>query len=483
VRLGALVTAVAATLTLGGCLLGPNYTRPPVPVPDGWRTATAPVQRADPGALADAGTLADLGWWEFFGDPALRDLIRVAVEENKDVQIAVARVEQARAQLAGTAAERWPRLDNNASYATLRDSEVSFPPTVVPANTPGIFRNKAEGAILRTTLDVAFELDVWGRLRRATEAARAELLASDETRRSVLLTLVSDVATTYFNILGLDEELAVSQRAVDARRETVRILRARAREGIASELEVRRVEGELAATTAVIPDLERQMTQTEHRLSVLVGRNPGPIARGSALAAHPVPVSVPAGLPSALLDRRPDVRQAEQQLVAANARIGEAKAAFFPQIRLTGLYGVESASLSDLFTGPARVWRLGPSISVPLFDAGRNRARVDLTQARREEALIQYQQVVQTAFREVEDALIAHRKNREVLAEQEAQVTANRESVRLARLRYFNGVGSQIDVLDAERQLLTAEIAATRTRLDQLVTLVQIYKALGGGWK
>ena len=465
------VALLPAALALGGCLLGPSYTRPPVPVPESWRASAE-----------DVGPRADAGWWEFFRDPALAELIRIALEEGKDVRIAVARVEQARAQLGATGAERWPRLDSNASYDNLRNSEASFPPVVVFPGTPGRFQNKAEGAILRTTLDVSFELDVWGRLRRATEAARAELLASDETRRSVVLTLVSDVATTYFDILDLDEELVVSRRAIDARRETVRILRARAREGIASDLDVRRAEGDLAAATAVIPDLERQATQAEHRLSVLVGRHPGPIPRGPALAAHSVPLTVPAGLPSALLDRRPDVRQAEQQLIAANARIGEAKAAFFPQIRLTGLYGVESADLSSLFTGPARVWRLGPSISVPIFDAGRNRARVDLAEARRDEALILYQQIIQTAFREVEDALIAHRKNREELTEQEAQVAANREAVRLAKLRYLNGIGTHLDVLDAERQLFAAELAATRTRHDQLVTLVQIYKALGGGW-
>jgi multidrug efflux system outer membrane protein len=298
----------------------------------------------------------------------------------------------------------------------------------------------------------------------------------------VLLTLVSDVATAYFDVLDFDAELAVSRRTIESRAETVRILRLRLREGIASELDVRRAEGELAAANAVIPDLERQVSQTENRLSVLLGRNPGPMPRGRALPAHPVPLTIPAGLPSALLDRRPDVRQAEQQLIAANARIGEAKAAFFPQIRLTGLYGVESADLSSLFTGPARVWSLGPSVSVPIFDAERNRARVDLAEARRDEALIQYQQVIQTAFREVEDALIAHRKLREQLAEQDAQVAANREAVRLAKLRYFSGIGTHLDVLDAERQLFSAELGATRTRHDRLVTLVQVYKALGGGW-
>jgi multidrug efflux system outer membrane protein len=468
----ALVGLVPLALLLGGCLLlGPDYARPPVAVPGDWRQGSA-----------GTGSLADLTWWDFFRDPVLRELIDVAVRENKDVLVAMTRIEQSRAQLAAADAARWPRLDSNTSYSNVRNSPKAFPPVINIGETPGKFRFKPEGETFRTTLDLSFELDIWGRLRRASEAARADLLASDETRRTVLLTLVSDVASAYFDLLDLDEELAVTRRSVDTRRQALRILQLRQREGITSELDVRRAEGELASSAAIVPDTERRITQLENRISTLLGRNPGPIPRGPALRAHEVPLEVPAGLPSWLLERRPDIRQAEQQLVAANARIGEAKAAFFPQIQLTGSYGVTSFALNQLFTGPARTWQFGPTISVPVFDAGRLSAQLDLAEARRLEALVQYQQAIQTAFRDVEDALVAHRRNREEVFQQESQAAAYREAVRLAKLRYFSGIGTHLEALDAERQLFGAEIAATQTRRDQLLTLIQVYKALGGGW-
>jgi outer membrane protein, multidrug efflux system len=466
---GAAIAGLA--LALGGCLLGPDYARPPVPVPERWQE---PVD--------DAGSLADRGWWEFFEDPVLVDLVRNAREQSTDVRVAAARVEQARAELVVAGAARFPQLDASGSYANTRLSEVTFPATITLPGTPPTFQFKPEGQIYRTTLDLSFELDLWGRLRRATEAARAELLATDAARRTVFLTLVSDVATFYFNLLERDEELAVSRRTVETRRESLRILRLRFREGVSPELDVRRAEGELAAATNIVPDLERQIRQIENALSVLLGRNPGPIPRGRPLTAYTVPLEVPAGLPSVLLERRPDVRQAEHELVAANARIGQAKAAFFPRITLTGSYGVESRELAMLFTGPAQVWSFGPSITAPIFNAGRIGAGVDFAEAQRDEALAQYRRVIQTAFREVEDALIAHRKNREEVVEDHKQVTAYREVVRLARLRYFSGIGTQFEVLDAERQLLAAELATVRTTGDQLVALVQLYKALGGGW-
>lgn len=468
---GRALAALLLLAMLGGCRLGPDYARPPVVAPRDWREPTEGV-----------GSIGDLAWWEFFSDPVLRDLIAIALEENKNIQVAVARVEQSRAQLMAANANRWPRLDGNSSYVNVRNSPLPFPPVISIPGTPGRFQFKPEGETLRMTLDLSFELDIWGRLRRGSEAARADLLSSDEARSAILFTLISDVATAYFDLLDLDEELDVTRRAANTRRESLRILQARQREGITSDLDVRRAEGELAAAVAVIPDTERQIAQLENRISLLLGRNPGPIPRGTALRAHDVPLEVPAGLPSALLERRPDVRQAEAQLVAANARIGEAKAAFFPQIQLTGSYGVTSVDLSTLFTGAARIWSFGPSISVPIFNAGRVAAGLDLAEARRDEALVAYQQAIQNAFRDVEDALIAHRKNREEVFQQEAQAAAYREAVRLAKLRYYSGIGSQFEVLDAERQLFNAEIAATRTRHDQLVTLIQVYKALGGGW-
>jgi multidrug efflux system outer membrane protein len=461
----ALVGSLA--LALGGCLLGPDYARPPVPVPQAWRAAAE-----------TATSLADAGWWEHFDDPVLVGLVRAALAESHDVQVAVARVEQARASLVATNAARFPQVDGAASYSNQRLSAVTFPPFAT-SNVPGRF---VEGQILRSTVDLSFELDLWGRLRRATEAARADLLSTEEARRTVVLTLVSDVASAYVELLHADAALEISRRAADTRRETVRILRVRAREGIASELELRRAEGELAAATNTVPDLERQAQQIENFLSVLLGRNPGPIPRGRPLTANAIPPEVPAGLPSELLDRRPDIRAAEQQLVAANARIGEARAAYFPQIRLTGAAGLESRDLAMLFTGPARVWNVGPSLTVPIFNAGRIAAGVDFAEAARREALARYRQVIEVAFREVEDALIAHGKNREEVEEVRKQAAAYRDVARMAKLRYFNGIGTHFDVLDAERQLLSAELATSRTLADQVVTLIQLYRALGGGW-
>ena len=461
-RLRAALTGLAA-LVAAGCTLGPDYRRPAVPTPIAWRS---PAE--------GAGSLADLAWWELFRDETLQALIRETLEANKDLRVAVARVAEARAQLGFTRSAQVPQVDGKASAETRRISEVGLIP--LPGSVD------PESGVYNTTLDLAFELDFWGRLRRATEAARAELLDSEESRHTVVLTLVSDVAQAYFDLLDLDWELDIARRTVGARRNAVELIQLRFREGITSELDVRRAEAELASTAATVPELERRVAQTENRISVLLGRNPGPVPRGRPLEDQAMPPEIPAGLPSALLDRRPDIRGAEQRLVAANARIGEAKAAFFPQISLTGFFGVESAALSDLFTGPARIWSFGPTVTLPIFNAGRNRARLDATEARRVQALAQYEQAVQQALREVEDALVAHRKAREVRLEQEALVTASSRALDLGRLRYVNGLATYLDVLDAQRQLFDAELALAGTRRTQLVALVQVYKALGGGW-
>jgi multidrug efflux system outer membrane protein len=461
-RLRAALTGLAA-LVAAGCTLGPDYRRPAVPTPDAWRSATE-----------GAGSLADLAWWELFRDETLQALVHETLDANKDLRIAVARVAQARAQLGFTRSAQFPQVDGNASAETRRISEVGAVP--LPGNVD------PESGLYRTTLDLAFELDLWGRLRRGTEAARAELLDSEETRRTVVLTLVGDVAQAYFDLLDLDHELDIARRTTGARRNAVELIGRRFREGITSELDLRRAEAELASTAATVPDLERRVAQTENRISVLLGRNPGPVTRGRPIEDQAAPLEIPAGLPSALLERRPDIRGAEQRLVTANARIGEAKAAFFPQIFLTGFFGVESASLSDLFSGPARIWSFGPTVTLPIFNAGRNRARLDGAEARRTEALAQYEQAVQQAFREVEDALVAHRKAREVRLEQEALVAASSRTLELARLRYVNGLATYLDVLDAQRQLFDAELTLSGIRRTQLVALVQVYKALGGGW-
>jgi multidrug efflux system outer membrane protein len=457
-----IVATVLLGVALGGCALGPDYRRPGVPTPGAWRDATP---HADPAALAD------LSWWQLFQDEELKELVRVALQENKDLRIAVTRVDQARAVLGITRADQLPRVDAGASATTNRTSE-----TVRPRGQGG------EASVLSTTADLSFEIDIWGRLRRASEAARAELLASEEARHAVAMTLVSDVAAAYLQLRELDLELEITRRNVESRRQSLQIARERLGAGLTSALDLRQAEAELASTAAQIPDLERQIAQTENQLSILLGRNPGGVTRGRPLAGQTFPPAVPAGLPSALLERRPDIRQAEATLVAANARIGVAKAAFFPQISLTGLFGVESGALSDLFTGPSRVWRFGPSAALPIFNAGRNRANLALTEAQQREALHRYEQAIQQAFREVEDALVAHRKAREALAEQDGAVRASREALAIAEFRYTSGLTSYLEVLDAQRTLLTAEVAQSRTLGAQLIAVVQLYRALGGGW-
>jgi multidrug efflux system outer membrane protein len=457
------VSGLGLCLVLAGCALGPDYRRPAVVVPEAWR---------DGPSKADPGSLADLAWWELFEDEELRGLVRAALEANKDLRIAVTRVDQARPQLGVTRAAQFPQIDAGASATTTRLSDT------------GQFRGfGGETGLLSTTIDLTFEIDIWGRLRRASEAARAEFLAGEEARHAVVMTLVSDVATAYLRLRQLDLELETTRRNVASRQGSLELVRDRFEAGLTSALDLRQAETELASTAAQIPDLERQIAQTEHQLSILLGRNPGPIGRGRPLTGQTTPPAVPAGLPSALLARRPDVRQAEAGLVAANARIGVARAAFFPQITLTGFFGVESAALSELFTGPSRIWQFGPGVTLPIFNAGRNRANLELADARQREALIRYEQAIQQAFREVEDALVAHRKSREALAEQAAAVRASREALSIAEWRYTSGLTSYLDVLDAQRTLFAAEVAESRTLLSQLVAVVQLYRALGGGWE
>jgi outer membrane protein, multidrug efflux system len=457
-----LVAHLALVLALAGCTLGPDYRRAAVPAAEVWR---------DGQAKADPASLADLPWWELFQDEELRLLMQAALEANKDLQIAVTRVAQARAQLGVTRAAQFPQIDAGASVTTNRVSDH------VPPQGQG-----GETDLLSTTADLTFEIDIWGRLRRASEAARAELLASEEARHAVVMTLVSDVANAYLQLRQFDMELGTTRRNVASREGSLQLVRDRLEAGLTSALDLRQAEAELASTAAQIPGLERQIAQLENQLSILLGRNPGGIRRGRPLTGQTFPPTVPPGLPSALLERRPDIRQAEDRLIAASARIGVAKAAFFPQVSLTGFFGVESVALSDLFTGPSRIWQFGPTVTLPIFNAGRNRANLELTEAQQREALIRYEQAIQQAFREVEDALIAHRKAREALAEQDAAVRASREALSIAEFRYTSGLTNYLSVLDAQRTLLAAEVAESRTLLSQLVAVVQLYRALGGGW-
>ena len=458
------------TFTLGGCALGPDYERPPVEEPGSFR-----MQQ---GATLEDVSLADLGWWELFEDENLQAIIRKALVENKDLRIAVARVRESRAHLVATGADQFPRIDGKSSIQRNQTSQAVVRQFGFPGNIPQIPATNQ----FRATVDLSFELDLWGRLRRATEAARADLLAMESARRTIVLTLVSDLAKAYFELQELDAELEFAKRTLKTRQEALDLIRLRKLMGQRSTLDIRRAEQDVARAQAVIPDLERQIGQKEHQLSLLMGRNPTPIVRGASLRDHPLPPEVPAGLPSALLERRPDIVEAEQRLIAANAKIGVAKAAFFPQISLTGNFGAQSLQFSDLFVGASRVWSFGPGLTVPLFNAGRNRANLEMSRAQQEQALVSYERTIQQAFREVEDALLAHQKILEVRTEWERLVDLSREALELAKLEYLNGKASYLEVLVARREALNAETALAQTQRNHLLTVVQLYKSLGGGW-
>ncbi len=458
------------TFMLGGCALGPDYERPPVEEPDGFR-----MQRD---ATLEEGSLADLGWWELFQDENLQAFIRKALVRNKDLRIAVSRVREARAQLRMTGADQFPRIDGNGRIERNQPTGAVARQFGFTGSVPQIPATNQ----FRATMDLSFELDFWGRLSRATEAARADLLAQESARRTVVLTLVSDLATAYFELRALDAELAFARRVLKTRQEALDLVRLRKFVGQRSTLDIRREEQDVARARAVIPDLERRIGQKENQLSILTGQNPKAIVRGTSLQEQSLPPDVPAGLPSALLERRPDILEAEQRLVAANARIGVAKAALFPQISLTGNFGAQSLQFSELFVGYSRVWTFGPTLTVPLFDAGRNLANLEVSQAQREQALISYEQTIQQAFREVEDALIAHQKTGEVRTAREQLVEASREALQLAQLEYLNGQATYLNVLVAQREVLNAETILVQTQRDQFVAVVQLYKTLGGGW-
>ena len=460
------------TFTLGGCALGPDYERPPVAEPDGFR-----MQQ---GASLEEASLADLGWWELFQDENLQALIRKALVENKNVRIAVARVREARALLAATGADLFPRIDGKSSLQRNQVSQAVVRQFGFPGGGPA--RQIPATTQFRATADLSFELDFWGRLRRATEAAQADLLARESARRTIVLTLVSDLAKAYFELQELDFQLKLAKDTLKTRQEALDLIRLRKLVGQRSTREIRRAEQDVSRAQAVIPDLERQIGQKEHQLTLLMGRNPARIVRGTSLRDHPLPPEVPAGLPSALLERRPDIVEAEQRLVAANAKIGVAKAAFFPQISLTGNFGAQSLQFADLFVGSSRVWMFGPTLSVPIFNMGRNRANLEISRAQQEQALASYERTIQQAFREVEDALLAHQKIQEVRTEQKRLIKLAREALKLAQLEYLNGKASYLEVLGAQREALNAEMALAQTQRNHLLTVVQLYKSLGGGW-
>lgn len=467
-RMNAPATLAVLTAALcSGCLMGPDYQRPDVPEePKFHRQTETPV---------DPSSLADLPWWELFKDPQLQALIRTALEENKDLLLAAARVEEARARLGFVRSDLFPQAEAEAAMSYRR-----IPGTVTPG-VPSQSNIESDVYKLRGALQT-WELDLWGRIRRATEAARADLVASEEARRGIVISLVADVAQAYFELREVDLELDISRRTLQSRRKYLRIVSDRHRDGLVSGLDVAKAEAEVHRVSARIPDLERQAAQREHAISLLLGRNPGGVDRGVALTEQVVPPVVPAGLPASLLERRPDIRQAEQQVIAANAQVGVAAAEFFPKVTLTGDYGVWSRQLNDLFIGPSQFWGIGPAVSVPLFTAGKLRSNLDETEARKQQSLIRYHQAIQQSFREVDDALVATEKSRQVKRELEKLVASNRKALELAAYRYEEGLSDYIDVLDAQRQLYDSEIEHARIERAQLLSVVHLYKALGGGW-
>jgi multidrug efflux system outer membrane protein len=460
------LTLPLAAMLLASCTFGPNYKRPLVETPDAFRGQPA----------AGAGSLADLAWFELFRDDALTGLVRAALQENFELRIAAERVLQARAAYGITRADQWPEIGASAGVAAAR------------ASRRGAARGVPDGAdadvsYIEAGFNVGWELDVWGRLRRLSEAARAQYLATEEARRGVVTTLVADVSETYLVLRALDLELEIARRTRDLATESLRLTETRRSGGIASALDVRQAEQLLFTATSQIASLEREIAQAENALSLLLGRAPGDVPRGQALEALQPPPSVPAGLPSALLERRPDIRQAEQQLIAANAQIGAAKAEYFPRISLTGFFGAQSRALSNLLSGPAVLASAGAGAAAPIFNGGRTRANVRLAEAVQREAVVQYQRTIFTALRDVADALAAHGKTREQRGEQERLVQTLGESVRLATQRYQGGLDSYLPVLDAQRNLFEGELALARLRQQEFSSVVQLYRALGGGWQ
>ena len=447
-------------LAVGGCVQGPDYVRPTVEVPASYR-----YQNAQPAMLAPEST-----WWSGFGDQHLDLLVREALANNRDLRIATARVDEFAAVLAGTRAQGRPQIGYGASGERARASQDKIPALVDPYSTT-----------FSSLLSASWEIDLWGRIRRETEAARANLLASEEVRRGVTLTLISSVIIGYVTLLDLDEQLRVAEETVAGRQKSVDLFETRLKGRWISEFEMSQVRAEYESVASQLPPLRQAIAVQEHALSVLVGRNPGPIDRTPDFASLRSP-AVPPGLPSDLLIRRPDILQAEQQLVASNALIGAARALFFPRISLTGVFGFASASLGNLFAGPSRTWAFTGDVAGPIYAGGGLTAAVDQAEARRDQSFANYELVVQNAFRDVEDSLADIRHSAELQATAARRVAVLRRGLELANERYENGYSDYLEVLDTERNLFSAELQLASARGDYQRALVNLYRALGGDW-
>jgi outer membrane protein, multidrug efflux system len=477
-RIAVSLLALASSVAVwNGCAVGPNYKRPTVNVPVTYRGTSAEesAERSQPNATTaptqpSAASLGDEKWWEVFQDPELRNLIRTALKNNYDVRIAATRVLEAQAQLGITRADQYPSLGVGGSIADQRSPQIGPIPSY-------------EVGLGQLTASAAWNLDFWGRYRRATESARANLLANEWAQKQVMATLVANVATSYFQLRQLDLELEISKRTLGSRSESLKLTQTLEQHGINSMLDVRQSEQLVYTAAEEVPDFERQIAQQENAISILLGKNPGDIPRGLKLTEQPHSPQVPSGLPSALLERRPDIRAAEQNLISANAQIGVARSAYFPQISLTGSAGFETPALTSLFTGPAAVWTFGASLTQPIFEGGRIKNNIRFTEAQREQFLLSYQQTIQGAFRDVSNALVAYQKDREFQVQQEQLLKSAQDAAHLSEVRFKAGTTDYLEVLTNETNSFTAELGLAQAHGNELIALVQLYQALGGGWQ
>ena len=463
-KLNSAVMAMLSSSLLAGCMVGPDYHRPAVQPPTAYRDLSD-----NPQVPAQAASYADLPWWQVFQDPQLQELIRTALKQNYDLQLATERINAARAQVAVTRSSLFPQVAGNGTFSGGKESNF-----------------QTNFNLLTLTADAAFQLDLFGKLRRATEASRAQLLATEDARQTVILTLVSDMATDYFALLELDLQLQITHDTVKTQEDSVRLTKYRVEHGVATKLDVLQAQQVLDSANATIPDLERQIAQDENAISILLGNYPQGIPRGRPLVEQPLPPEVPPGLPSTLIERRPDIREAEQNLVASNAEIGVAKAQFFPQISLTGSGGGafgRSSAFSSLMSSQLGIWSYGAQVSQPIFTGGALTGNLRFAKSENQQALIAYRQTIQRAFGDVSDALIGYQKFHEVRIRQENTVADLQESVRLSNMRYKGGTTTYLEVLDGQRSLFSAELTLAQARGTEYQSLVQLYRALGGGWR
>src|SRR5271155_2120280 len=459
-----LVGILAVLVLEAGCMMGPKYQRPAVNVPKEYR-APAPQQ------AAQASSLGNEQWWQVYQDPVLTQLIHTAIAQNYDVRIAATRVLEAQAQVGITRANQFPSASVGANVFSQQNAKVT---SLFPAY-------EVNGGQLN--LSVIWNLDFWGKYRRQTEAARAQMLASEWGQRATISSLVANVATAYFQLRALDAELEIAKRTLGSRQQSLQLTRVLETHGSASDLDVSQSEQLVYTASETIPDLERQIEQQENALSILLGENPSSIPRGNTLIEQPVPDNVPAGLPSELLERRPDVREAEEDVVTANAEIGVAKASFFPSFSLTGSGGLESNALNRFISQPAEIWFAAFSVSQPLFEGGRLRSGLKLARAQWQESVLGYQQTVQDALEQVSNALVAYQKDRDFRGQQELLTQATQRSDQLSEVLYKQGGASYLQVLTSETNYYSAELNLVQAQLNERLALVQVYQALGGGWQ